>query len=502
MTTTTSSTSGTISSLGVGSGLDSNAIVTKLVALERQPISALQIQADKIQTKISAFGQIQSAVSAMRDASQKLANPAVWYSTTASSTDNAAASFSTSDGAIPANYTVSVSSLAASQSVVTKTPAASATATLGSGTLSIDIGSWSGTTFAPKAGTSAVSVSIASTDTLQDIRDKINGAGAGVTASIVNDASGARLSISSSATGAANGFRITANDTGDGNPTNDAGLSSLAYDPGGTPATEGTTLSQTAAEAAATINGVAVSSSTNKFADVLTGISLTVGKVTKVSTTDPNTNVTTTTDTPINISVTQDNATISKAITDFATAYSSLATLLQNDTKYDSATKSAGPLQADGTAVSILNQFRAAIGSGTSASSVFSTLSSVGVSIQTDGTLAVDATKLTNSLGKLSEVKKLFANASLSNSGDDGIATKLRTLSDNLIGFEGALTTRTAGLNTAVANNQKRQDELDARAALYEARLRAQYTALDQTMANISGQSSYVTQMITQMNKA
>jgi flagellar hook-associated protein 2 len=64
------------------------------------------------------------------------------------------------------------------------------------------------------------------------------------------------------------------------------------------------------------------------------------------------------------------------------------------------------------------------------------------------------------------------------------------------------LTTRTAGLNTAVANNQKRQDELDARAALYEARLRAQYTALDQTMANISGQSSYVTQMITQMNKA
>lgn len=485
----TSSSSGTISSLGVGSGLDANSIVSKLVQIERQPISNLQTAATKIQTKISEFGKVQAAVSAVRDAAQTLGNPSIWATTIATSSDSNAVNFSTSDGATPASYAVSVSSLAAPQSVVTNTPVSSATATLGSGTLSIDLGTWSSGAFTANATNKTVNVTIAATDTLSDIRDKINGAGAGVTASIVQDSGGARLMISSGATGASNGFRITANDTGDSNNTDNAGLSSLAYDPASS--TAGTTLTQSASDAAATINGVAVSSTTNQFSNVLTGISFTVGKVTKTASGD----------TPINVTVKSDTDTITKAINDFATSYSALATLLSTDTKYDDATKTGGPLQADGTAVSVMNQFRSLIGSSTPASSMFSTLSSIGVEIQTGGTLTVNATKLTNALGKLSEVKKLFANADLSNSANDGIATKLRTLSDNLIGFDGAITTRTAGLNQDVANNQKQQDALDARSALYEARLKAQYTALDTTMAGLNSQSSYVTQMITNLNK-
>lgn len=491
-TTTTSSTSnGTISSLGVGSGLDANSIVTKLVALERQPISTLQTQADKIQSKISAFGQIQSSVSSFRDAAKKLANPDIWSSTIATSPDNTAVSFSTSTGAATGNYYVAVSSLAKSQAVVTNTPLAASTSTVGSGTLTIDVGAWSGNAFTAKTGSTAKTINVAATDTLENIRDKINDAGAGVRASIVKDSSGARLAITSSSTGAANGFRITASDSGDGADTDDAGLSALAYDPA--TSTAGTTRTQIASDAAAIINGVSVSSSTNKFSDVLTGISFTVGKVTTTQA-DPTLGV--------NVSVTQDNDTISKAINDFATTYSSLATLLQNDTKYDSATNTAGPLQGDGTALSLLNQFRALIGSSSNASTAFKTLSSVGVEIQSGGTLTVNSTKLTNALGNLSEVKKLFSNADLTNDANDGMATKLRTLSDSMLGFEGALTTRTAGLNTAIANNQKRQDELDARATLYEKRLRAQYTALDTTMANLTGQNSYVTQMITNWNKS
>ena len=71
-----------------------------------------------------------------------------------------------------------------------------------------------------------------------------------------------------------------------------------------------------------------------------------------------------------------------------------------------------------------------------------------------------------------------------------------------LTGFEGALTTRTDGLKKSVTNNQKRQDELDARATLYEKRLRAQYTALDTQMAAITSTGNYVTQMITNLNKS
>lgn len=490
MTTTSSATSGTISSLGVGSGLDANSIVSKLVSLERQPITQLQTDADKIQSKISAFGQVQSAVSTMRDAAKKLANPDIWASMTATSSDTSTVNFTTSSGAAAGNYAVSVSSLASSQSVVTKTALASSSATLGSGTVTIDIGKWNSTTSAFDT-TSTASVNVLATDSLEKIRDKINDAGAGVTASIVKDASGARLVMTSTKTGEASGFRVTTTDTGDGNDTDNAGLSALAYNPDPAVTNAGTTRTQQAKDAAASINGIEVKSATNQFSDVLTGISFTVGKVTTNGTVD----------TPASVVVKQDNDAISKAITDFATSYSSLVTMLRTNTKYDESTKTAGTLQGDGTAVGILNQLRATTGSTSGNSTVFNTLSSIGVEVQAGGTLTVNSTKLTNALGKLSEVKKLFANASTTSS-QDGIATKLRTLGDNLLGFEGAITTRTAGLKKAVDSNQKRQDELDARATLFEKRLRAQYTSLDQTMSNLSGQSSYVTQMITKWNNS
>lgn len=491
---TTTSGSASITSLGVGSGLQAESIVTKLVALERQPISLLQRTADKIQSKISAFGQVQSTMSTLKDAAQKLANPDIWYSTTSTSTDTNVVNFTTSSGAATGSYSVSVSALASGQSVVTNTALSASTSTLGSGTLTIDLGSLDGTTLTPSKTTT---VSVADTDTLETIRDKINGAGAGVSATIVKDSKGARLAISSSATGAANAFRISVDDTGDSNHTDNAGLSALAYDPAAS--LPGTTKTQSAKDAAASINGVDVTSSTNSFSDVLTGISFTVGKVTRTSTTDVPPVVT---DNPATVTVKQDNDTITKAINDFATSYSSLITLLRSSTKYDDATKTAGTLQGDGTAVGILNQLRATVGGTAGNSSVFTTLSSIGVEVQSGGTLTVNSTKLTNALGKLTEVKKLFANANLTDSSKDGVATKLRTLASNMLGFDGALTSRTAGLNKSIQDNQKRQDELDSRAALYEKRLRAQYTALDQNMAGLTSTSNYVTQMITNWNKS
>ncbi len=472
-----------LTSLGVGSGLDAESIVTKLVALERQPINQLQTQAGTIQSKISAFGKIQSAVSSMRDAAAKLTSPDLWSSTIATSSDSSVA-FTTSAGATPGNYNVSVGTLAASQSVLSNTILSASTATLGSGTLTFEVGSWSGTTFNGKTGTSAVNVTIDAADSLETIRDKINSSNAGVKASIVNDASGARLVMNSENSGSSNGFRVTTTDS-DGNNTDASGLSALAYDPAS--GTAGTTQTQAAANAAATINGVAVTSESNTFSNVLTGISISVNKVTT---------------SPVSVSVAQDNTTITKAITDFAAAYSSLDALLKSNTKYDAGTKSAGALQGDSTAIGLTAQFRSLLGSSTTASTMFSTLSSIGLETQSGGALTVNTTKLTSALGNLSEVKKLFATADLTGGGADGMATKFRTLADNLLGVEGAITTRTAGLNTSVTNNQKRQDTLEARAALYEKRLRAQYTALDKAMATISTQSGYVTQMISSYNKS
>ncbi|MDE2401581.1 MAG: flagellar filament capping protein FliD [Burkholderiales bacterium] len=467
----TTSNTASLSSLGIGSGLDANSIVTQLVALQRQPIANLKTQVSAIQTKVSAYGQIQSAVASLQTAAQKLTNPATWSATTAASSDSTSVSASTSDGAVPGAYSVNVLSLAAPQSVVSKTTLASSTSLVGAGTLHIELGAWSGSAFTGKSGATPVDITISATDTLDDVRSKINSSNSGVTASIITDASGARLVMQSSTTGASNGFRTT-------------GLSALAYDPG--TATTGTTLTQAAGDASATVNGVAVTSATNTLSNVLSGISLTLNKVTT---------------SPVAVTVAQDNTSITKAITDFATAYSSMSNLLLADTKYDAGSKTAGPLQGDSTAVGLQSQFRSLVGSTSNASSMYGTLSSIGLEIQASGALTVNTAKLTAALGNLGEVKKLFANSDSVDPSKNGLAVRFNTVASNMLAFDGAITTRTSGLNTSIQNNQKQQDVLDSRAVLYEKLLRAQYSALDKQMAALTSQGNYVTQQINAFNK-
>lgn len=493
MTTTTStSTSGSsITSLGIGSGLQANDIVSKLVALESQPITDLQTASAKVQTKISAYGAIQSAVSSVRDAVRTLTSSDIWGATTATSADATSVAATTSSGAQTGTYSVDVTALAKPQSVVSATALASSSSLVGAGTLNISLGTWSNSnsTFTPNAGATAVQITVTATDTLASVRDKINSSNSGVKASIITDSSGARLVMQSATTGEANGFQITSTDA-DGGNTDATGLSALAYDPSS--ATSGTTLTQAASDATATINNIPVKSATNTLSDVVSGLTITLGKVT----TGPG--ITTG---PINITVTQDTAAITKAITDFATAYSTMASLIKEDTKYDDSTKTAGVLQGDSGALSVQTQFRQILGSQSGNSSMFTTLSSVGLEIQTDGTLKVNTTKLTSAMANVGDVKKLFANADSTDSTKDGVMTKLRTLTNDLLASDGLLTSRTAGLTQTITDNQERQDTMQARVDLYEKRLKAQYASLDTIMANLNSTSSYVTQMINSFNK-
>src|SRR5205823_6066563 len=160
---------------------------------------------------------------------------------------------SSGGGAASGSYSVTVQKLATSQTA-TSTAFASSSSTLSAGTLTIELGTWTGdpeTGFTAKSGSSPVSITIGAGETsLSAIRDKINAANAGVTASIINDASGARLSIRSTSTGAENAFRLTATEsTDDGDAS--TGLSALGYD---ATAASPMTRNQKAINAQATIN--------------------------------------------------------------------------------------------------------------------------------------------------------------------------------------------------------------------------------------------------------
>ena len=481
---TSISTTGSISSTGIGSGLDVASIISSLMAVESQPLHQMQSAAASIQTKVSAFGTLQSAMSSFRDAALALTNSSTWSATTASSADTSAITVSTGATAPAGNYSIEVKNLATSQSVASGA-FASTSATVGAGSVHIDLGTWSAdqSGFTPKAGTPGLDITIAATDTLANVRDKINSAGAGVSASIVTDASGSRMVLSSSTTGADNGFRISASDS-DGVNTDAAGVSALAYDPAG--GTTGTSLTQSAANANATINGLAISSATNSLANVVDGITLNLVKVTTG---------------PVQVSVGQDNTSIKAAIKNFTSAYNSLSNLLGSDTKYDAGSGVAGVLQGDSTAVSLQRQLRNILGASSTASSAFATLSDAGLEIQKDGTVNINDTKLSSALGNLGELKKLFANTDLTGATQDGFAQSMRSFGDSVLGSDGMLTTRTAGLNTSLTSNTKRQDEENTRLAATQARLQAQYSALDTQIASLTALNTYVTQQLTNWNK-
>ena len=472
----------TISSAGIGSGLDVNSIITQLMAIESQPLTALQKKATTIQSTVSEYGKMKSAVSTLNDLAAKLASTTTWGQTTVTSSNTSAVTAATS-GSAAGSYSVQVQSLASVQTLASGV-FASTTSTPGAGTLNIELGTWgtAQTSFTPKSGATSLNVDITATDTLADVRDKINAAGAGVTALIMTDASGSRLLMRSSTSGADNAFRTTVTDS-DGNNTDAAGLSQFAF---GT-STKNLSLNQTAANAAATVNGLAVSSSTNTLANIVDGLSLTLSAVTTSA---------------VNVDVVPDAATLTKTLTDFANAYTAVVKLIATDTKYDAASKKGGILQGDNAAVGLQRQLRTLAGSSSGASSVFGHLSDIGLQLQSDGSMSVNSTKLTSAMANLPELKKAFSNLGGTDTTLNGFGKQFRDMTSAMLGIEGSLTTRSDGLSKQLSRNQADQDSMNIRLAGIEKRLRAQYTALDTAMAQLNSSSGYMSQQIAAWAKA
>ncbi|MBC7729635.1 MAG: flagellar hook protein, partial [Microbacteriaceae bacterium] len=208
---------GSITSTGIGSGLDVASILSKLMAIEQRPLTLLQSQASSLNTRLSNVGKMQGYFSTLRDKSNALTGTALWGGTIATSADTTAVKVSTSTGAVAGNYAVNVARLAVGQTV-TGAALASSAATLGEGTLTIELGAYGSgdpaADFTAKSGSSALTITIGTGETsLAGIRDKINSAGAGVSATLVTDASGTRLSLRSKETGAENAFRISVAET-------------------------------------------------------------------------------------------------------------------------------------------------------------------------------------------------------------------------------------------------------------------------------------------------
>jgi flagellar hook-associated protein 2 len=460
MATTTSTSSNyvpPISIPGIGTSIDVNTLVSSLMRVESQPLTLLQNQQSSYQTQLSAVGSLKSALSTFQTALSNLTSPSNYSAMKASGYDATVLSATASGTAKAGSYAVNVTQLAQSQ-VLAAQGQTSSTAAIGGGTsttISFSFGTvsggtfasgkYSGATFTQNANLPGGSVTInSSNNTLSGIRDAINSANLGVSASIVNDGSGTpyRLVLTSTAGGANSEMKISV--------SGDATLQSLlANDPAGTQNMTETTTGQ---NALATVNGIAVQSPTNTLSNVVDGMTFALAKTGSTT-----------------VTVANDPTATTTAINNFVSGYNALRTQLNALTKIDTSNSANnGPLAGDVSTKALISQVSSvltqAVGTGT-----YSSLASVGVNLQaTDGTLTVNSTQLAAAIAaNPAQVAGLFAATgtatdslvsvpSFSNTTQAGTyavnVTQLAT-QGTLTGSAAANTTITAGTNDTLAFN-------------------------------------------------
>lgn len=477
----------TISSPGLGSGLDVKSIVSQLVAIERQPIDALAQQKATLQDKLSSFGLLQSYIVNMQDAAAVLAKPGLWQQTTATSSDKAAVSATSSGTAVPGNYSIEVGQLAQAQALASKTYTTS-TDPVGTGTLRIELGGWTegGPPFIPKSPPSQVDIPIGvGEDSLESVRAKINASNAGVSASIIRDsAGGARLVIRSTGTGLENSMRILAVPADapatPGGPT----LNDLVFDnPAGS-----ATMSQSLPplDATAIVNGLPITSPSNTLSSAIEGVTLTLSQVTSK---------------PVQLNVGVDGEAMKKALNDFAKAYSEINKYISDQTKYDPDKKVASPLQGDRATLSLQSQLRGMLSANGNASKTFSRLSDAGLELQADGSLKLNDGRFTSALGNLVELGKAFSNNDVDNPTEAGFGVRIKQLTMQMTDSQGAVSTRSQGLRDSITRNEKQAARLEDRVLRAQVRLERQYGALDTSLTKLTGLNNFVTQQIAAWNK-
>lgn len=459
-----------ISSTGIGSGLDVQSIVSQQVALESKPLEKLQSKNTSLNSEISTWGGIKSDLSALQDASQKLMDQSSWNTRSFKSGNEDTLTGTASEGAATGSYQIKVDSLAKAQSA--RSAAVTAGSTLGEGGLLISIGQWDAGNFS--SSSSVIPVDIAASDTMADIARKINGAGAGVTASVVTSNGQDQLMMRSASTGASMGFQVET--------YGDAALNALSYPGDGS---SGMTLNQAGTDAQITVDGgMTVTSSSNTLSNVISGLTLDL-KQTGTTTVD----------------ITSDTSVVKKSVDDFVSAFNTAITNLTTATKYDAGSKTAGPLQGDATAVGLLNTLKNMVMTNGPTGTSFNRLSDVGLKMQRDGTLKVNSSKLTAALAKPDELKTFFS-ASSDTVTETGMARRFYDYTFNVNSTDGVLTGRNKALQAAISRNNTDIEKMEARISRTEERLYKTYSALDTKMSTLNSMSNYVAQQTNAWSNA
>jgi flagellar hook-associated protein 2 len=489
VTTTPTTSSATASaaqalftSLSSGSGVDTASLVTSLVQAQfAAKTDALTKKSDTITAQISGASTLMSNVSQFAVALKSLATGGTLQTQPVSSTPGVLTATALSGAKLSGlSSAISVGQLAAGQIARTTTSVTDRTTALGTGTLTLTLGSATYTNdktamtgFSAGAGTPVTIDIVAGSESLDGIAAAINAKAAGVTASVVTDADGSAYLSLKGASGAAQAFTLAATTDPTGN------LAQLNVGVGAA----GTALTSGAQNARLTVDGVTVERASNTIDDLLAGVKL---QLVGTSTT------------PVSLSSTTPADALKGAVTDFVDTYNEMLKTLNE--QLDPQT---GPLHGDTAAQSLLRSLRSLtttpILTGGAAGTP-TTLGEIGVKTNRDGTLSVDTTTLTHALSVAPDaVEAMFA---YSSNSTDGLTAALNSISLNtsstLFGL-GASTKRYNDLASSVA---KAQADISTQSDAMTTRLTQQYASMNAKVAAYRSTQSFLKNQIDAWNKS
>jgi flagellar hook-associated protein 2 len=499
-----------ISSVGINSGVLNSELIDKLTNAERKPVEArLDLKKTEYDAKLSAYGQIKTALSDLRIEARKLSKASSFSKLTATSTNSAVSGVATKSSA-KGSYTVEVSKLAQAHVIATD-PFSTTADVVGTGTL----------TLAASGKTASITID-ASNNTLAGIAAAVNAQkDLPVTASVVNTGTGYRLLFTSDSTGADNAITATVTADGDGNDANNSGLSRLSFNGTSSFMTE----TNEALDAEFNFNGVAVTRPSNTVSDLVDGLTLTLS----------GTNV----GSSASVKVGLDTKTMGENVSKFIDKYNALQKLYREMTAYNADTGDAAVLTGDATLRNIFNQARTAMHSMISglAGQEVRSLADMGVTTDadtgeitfdeeafiaavnahgddaealfatqgrtTDSQIAFSSNSATTKAGKyditvtaLATRSALTSAAAIADASNVVIDTDNDTLSISVDGTASGTITLTQGTYTAATLAQHIEDQINADSVLKGARKTAsvtydsgtnQFTITSDTFGSASG---------------
>lgn len=434
-----------ISSLGVGSGLDLNGLLGQLHEAEQAKLEPIKQQQKAQESQISAYGQLQGALSQFQSSATSLKSQELFQSVTSDVQGGSVEAAATPD-APPGQYEVDVERLATASNAATG--GIDQDAVLNEDTdAAIDI------TFGDKP---AKQVEVAQGSTLGDVRDAINASDADVTASLVFDGADYRLALSSQETGS--DASIDTVDFGD------LGLA-IETKTGGD-------------NAQVDINGIAISSQTNQLEEAIEGVTLNLVDAGRST-----------------VTVERDTEAVSDAITNFIDGYNELKATTGELTSFDPETGEAGELLGDSTMRMTESRLSSALSGGVE-SGEFRMLQDVGISLRVDGTLELDEARLDEAITQEPEALMAF----FAGDGESaGMAGKLDAELDQMLGNQGLVDNAISGAETSLQNLDVRQAQMEKSIEQTIDRYRTQFGQLDTMIAEMNQTSQYLTQQLSGM---